>query len=186
MKTRVQTGILLACAMALLIFGCSSPRPGTAGPDMGSEQQMRLIGEAQHTGDYSLCEQAGDYRSRCIAETELQSQLVVRYDCCDPKDCRAPSCTSYTDCGGDGGEGCAAAHFCTVNETWLCETTGGEPSGAIAEETHGFWPPGFCICQGGKRYVSRFGCADCGSFVHEETRKYCSADNQHQYFRSVC
>lgn len=157
--------------LLLFVFGCA-------------RAPIDMIKYAQQTGDYSYCAKADNYKLRCIAETEFEHNLIVEYDCCTS--CEQPECFKYIDCGRGGlQEGCPMQEFCAVNESWLCEQTGGVVTTNVL--TH-YFNPRFCNCSEGV-YISNYGCADCDSFEHEETKEYCFNVEENPdlaYFRKYC
>lgn len=153
------------------------------------QTQINFITLAQQSGDYSYCDQAGNYKNRCIAETELEQTLKVDYNCWSPSACSQPQCLKGIECGsgGDGSGGCPAQEYCTVNPVWLCENTGGKSDVSIENAQSVMYGGSvlrkdFCSCSVGEVFINAYGCAKCDSFKNEETRSYCQANPQLQYF----
>lgn len=142
---------------------------------------------AQSRIDYSICEDAGTYRFRCIAETELEERFNNKYVCCSDH-CPDTVCIEEVRCGPDtsGLGGCPPVTICMVNPTWLCTHTGGEANitNIPGVDPEDIWPPSTCICPEGMTFIDNFGCADCESFTHLETREYCKGDQA--YYQPVC
>jgi hypothetical protein len=142
---------------------------------------------AQIRFDYTICEEAGTYRFRCIAETELEERFENRYVCC-PNNCPKTTCLEEVRCGPDtsGLGGCPPVHICMVNPTWLCTHTGGDANitNIPGVDPEDIWPPSTCTCPKGMTFIDNFGCADCELFTHPETREYCKEDPA--YYHPVC
>ncbi|UCD04424.1 MAG: hypothetical protein JSW73_02210 [Candidatus Woesearchaeota archaeon] len=142
------------------------------------------------TGDYSYCDEAKDYRYRCIAEIELEKKLEVEYNCCSADNCNRPECFKYIACGSGSSSlaGCPIEEYCAVDQIWLCEATGGVSNVSTNESQYLYSehvPRGFCNCSDSRQFIQNYGCADCDSFEHEETREYCRKSNW-GYFRKYC
>lgn len=160
------------------------------GDDLGSVTKANL------SGDFSLCEKLDTYRYMCIATTELHKTLPVSYNCSNPDSCDSPQCFSYIDCGfsntgttGNQTAGCPIQSFCTVDQVWICEETGGVVQSKIKETKLEFirlWGGNnFCSCPSDKVFIDGYGCASCDSFEHDETRQFCENAktwNSHPYF----
>ena len=143
------------------------------------------IESAQLTGDYSLCKNVGDMKAYCIAQTELQQGVLLNYKCTTESGCGAPECYLYMDCGSGGGSsgGCPAQDYCVVDQTWICEQTGGTvdiPSRESVSNAAYYegWvdvakKAGRCSCPANTTFIKSYGCTDCNSFTHVETQEYC-------------